>query len=483
MSKGLILNYLADIKYFNSSTRRITDKSAYGNHGIAENALVLDTDWMGQTNKAISFNGENDHISIPHDDSLNLVDGFSASIRIRPTDVLGSPQGIFSKGNYALKEYDDEYIWQVIGPDAGWGNQLATGTNPMGLCTYNGKLYCACHGSNDVYVFDGTAWTNSGSVGSNPYGLCVYNGKLYCSCNSGDVYIFDGTTWTNSGSVGSGPYGLCVYNGNLYCVCHDSNDVYVFDGTTWTSSGSVGVGPYGLCTYNGKLYCSCGLVSGDVYVFDGTTWTNSGSVGSYPYGLCVYNDKLYCGCNSSNDVYVFDGTTWTNSGSVGSGPYGLCVYNGNLYCTCGFSSAVYVFDGTTWTSSGSVGIGPSGLCIYNGKLYCSDFILSSVYEFGTGHAIRISHTTGWDLIHVDYTATSMSITLNDDVVNKVTANHALALDNNTLALRIGASYGSSQSGIAGGNDEHLKGLFGEIRTYNRILSASEQTLIKESYRI
>jgi len=199
---------------------------------------------------------KHDFLSFSSNSDITISNGFILDTKVTPKNINSVMQCILDKGKYSLKEHDGRYIFEVVGDNSGtsWAQQSTSiGGGPVGLAVYDGKLYCACLDSNDVYVFDGSSWSKSGDVGTDPFGLAVYDGKLYCTCrDSNDVYVFDGSSWSKSSNVGNGPYGLAVYDGKLYCGCYSSDDVYVFDGSSWSKSGNVGSWPHGLAIYDGN---------------------------------------------------------------------------------------------------------------------------------------------------------------------------------------------------------------------------------------
>ncbi len=425
----------------------------------------------GKRGSALEFDGDDDYVSIADDESLDLTNSFSVSAWVKANDVLGPPQGIVTKGSYSLKEYDDDYIFEVSGNGSSWSKSGDVGSNPYGLAVYDGKLYVANYGSDDVYVYDGSSWSKSGDVGDGPSGLAVYDGKLYvANYGSDDVYVYDGTSWSKSGDVGSGPLGLAVYDGKLYVANSDSNDVYVFNGTSWNKSGDVGNGPYGLAVYDGKLYVA-NYISDDVYVFNGTSWSTTGSVGDNPNGMAVYEGKLYVANSDSDDVYVYDGSSWSKSGNVGVYPVGLSVYDGKLYVSNYGSDDVYVFNGSSWTKSGDVGTNPIGLAVYDGKLYVANSDSDDVYVYSTGESIWASKGGGFE--HVTGVVNESEIKLYVNGVEQSSTSHSLEFDNNNYPLLIGKGFGSSQSGFSGGNSEVFNGSIDEVMIFNRSLSEEE----------
>ncbi len=417
--------------------------------------------------KRLDFDGKDDYINAGRDADLDIFDELTVIVSADPSDRSGAPQIILSKANYEMREYDDEYIWQVLGINVDLAKSGDVGIGPYGLCVYNGKLYASCLGSDDIYVFNGSSWIKSGDVEDWATGLCVYNNRLYVSCGLDNIYVFDGSSWIKSGDVGVLPYGLCIYDGKLYVACNGSNDIYVFDGSSWVKSGNVGIEPYGLCVYDGKLYVACSL-SDDVYVFDGSSWAKSGDVGNWPLGLCVYDRRLYVTCTNSDDIYVFNGSSWIKSGDVGTWPQGLCVYDGKLYASCGGPNDFYVFDGSSWVKLDDVENWPIGLCVYDGKLYIARGNSDDVYVFGSGRAIRKDKPSDSSLIAGYYKNNEIGISRNGGMFS--TVSHALALSSPLLDLYIGRGYGSSQSGLFGGNDERFKGSISFVRVNASVLS-------------
>ena len=65
IEKGLIGHWSFDKNYYNETTNRITDSSAYGNHATNYGGTFTN-DRYGQSNKAISINGSNSRVAISY---------------------------------------------------------------------------------------------------------------------------------------------------------------------------------------------------------------------------------------------------------------------------------------------------------------------------------------------------------------------------------------------------------------------------------
>jgi len=126
LQKGLVLHLSLDEKHYNPATKRVTDQSAYCNHGTSANDAVFGADRMGQANRAMVFGGTSDSINCGNDSSLDLT---SAATFCGYAKLLHEPIGyerILSKnynGAYAIFVRNDGSI--VLGAEFG------------GVVTYN----------------------------------------------------------------------------------------------------------------------------------------------------------------------------------------------------------------------------------------------------------------------------------------------------------------------------------------------------------
>jgi len=63
LNKGLIGHWELDSESYNSATDRVADKTPYSNHGVNHGA-TLTTDQMGQSNRAMYFDGSSDYVNL-----------------------------------------------------------------------------------------------------------------------------------------------------------------------------------------------------------------------------------------------------------------------------------------------------------------------------------------------------------------------------------------------------------------------------------
>ena len=88
LMKGLVGHWRLDQESYNPATKRFTDLSAYGNHGTSANAGNFTTDRMGQSDRALRFNGTSDYVDCGNDESLDTIDVFTISAWVNPTLLI-----------------------------------------------------------------------------------------------------------------------------------------------------------------------------------------------------------------------------------------------------------------------------------------------------------------------------------------------------------------------------------------------------------
>ena len=251
------------IPFDEGSGNESRDLSGFNNHAVFNDGV----EWgFSERGNVGVFNGISAYCNCGNAASLNIAETFTIEAWIQPTDVFGSPQSILSKANYELREYDDEYIFQVLGEIGSWTLSGGVGTRPRGLAVYDGKLYATCYDSNNVYVFDGSSWTLSGGVGTSPYGLAVYDGKLYATCyGSNNVY----TIGTGKSIRAEKPFGLNY----VVCVINTTTlKLYINGELKSQTSHSLNVDGNDKILYIGKGYGSSqsGLYGGNDENFNGS---------------------------------------------------------------------------------------------------------------------------------------------------------------------------------------------------------------------
>ncbi|MFP4645918.1 MAG: LamG-like jellyroll fold domain-containing protein, partial [Candidatus Woesearchaeota archaeon] len=433
--------------------------------GIAENGGVLHNSspigfksGFRAADYSLGFDGD-DYVTIPDQDSLDIKKGFSFSIEVNASDISGPPQTIFSKGNYQLKEYDDQYVFEVIGDNSDESAEQIKDLSPSvgNSIVYDGKLYVIDDSNDEIHSFDGNSWTNTGSAGSGPEGLAVYDGKLYSTNkDSDDVYVYNGESWSKSGDVGAMPRGMVVYEDRLYVANKDSDDIFVFDGTSWSNKTDVGDGPESLSVYDNKLHVSH-MYSDNIHSYDGDDWTVSKELGSRPTGMATYRDRFYTISRKSEEVWEYSDDDWFRTENILGD--GLVVYGDKLY-----TSAGYVYDGQTWSDSGII-----GGSVYDGKLYYGEN--GKVLEYGSGKSLWVNKSDGTQTLTVIVDNAEIKIAVDGDV--KASDSYDFNFLGNSDDLFFGKGFGSSQSPVRGGNDEYFNGDLDNVKLFDRALSGSE----------
>jgi len=82
LQKGLVGHWALDGESYDSNTERITDKTPYENHGTNSGA-TLTTDQMGQGNRAMYFDGEDDIVDCGDDPTLDLTEAFTIVVWLK----------------------------------------------------------------------------------------------------------------------------------------------------------------------------------------------------------------------------------------------------------------------------------------------------------------------------------------------------------------------------------------------------------------
>jgi hypothetical protein len=466
---------------------------------------IISPIYSQSNNKCLDFDGVNDFVVIPNNNSLQLSNGISIEAWIYFPSAFSSYSsnhdlGLVNKGNYSLGlDFQSGKLVFALDDTAptSWTKSYE-GSNELikSLISYNGKLYAGQGSSSadgDVFVYDGISWSTSydGSQ-ENIETFEVYNGKLYAgqskNTGDGDVLVFDGSTWsTIYNGTQEAIKSLAVYNGKLYAGQGNGpgdGDILVYDGSTWsTSYDGAEKRITALAVYNGKLYAGQGniLGTGDVLVFDGSTWSISyDGTQEVIKSLSVFNGKLYAGQGSSTgdgDILVFDDTTWsvTYDGTQETIET-LEVYNGKLYAGLGSGTGdgdILVFDDTTWnTSYNGTQEQILDLAEFDGKLYSSqgkDALDGDVYVYGNNVVLESNKSSwgadSWYHIAGTYDGSNMKIFVNGKEDASLTT--SITIDTDSIPLWIGYD----------GSTSYFDAAIDEVRIWN---FARDLTSIREN---
>lgn len=169
------------------------DISGNGNNGIVNGATLV-ADRFNITNKAYSFDGVNDYITIPPSTSL-YVDTFSISCWIKPNNINAILSSIIKKGTYS-NATNEAYFLGLQAPNGifsgvkdgtnctpgiGWGEDLRASNNSL-IGNWTNIVYIYSNGTLSIFV-------NGTFLGS-----VVIGGKItFC----GNTEITIGMEWLN----------------------------------------------------------------------------------------------------------------------------------------------------------------------------------------------------------------------------------------------------------------------------------------------
>jgi hypothetical protein len=232
------------------------DESGNGNNGTV-NGAMLTTDRFGNTNKAYSFDGVNDFISVSHNQALNLSgsnNSFSFSVWIRPNQTNQQELNILSKGAGNGMNSNDVYILSVY-------NQNKIGLElsnfPNAFWTRSNDTISFNFWNHIVVVYDKNLniskfYINGVFAGQQQYSLIPSsNGDIQplffgkqgwnCNCNFMNGLIDDIGSWnrTLSQSEITALYTGCI---NATNITPQNNSVNIGNTITFTANTS-GVSP------------------------------------------------------------------------------------------------------------------------------------------------------------------------------------------------------------------------------------------------
>ena len=188
LNKGLVAHYPLDIESLRG-TDGLTDKTPYSNHGVSANTPVFTTDRMGQSNRAMSFNGTDDLIDLGLDNPSNLTGDITISVWINPKS-MGELNGghIISNGKFSIRILNDQRIYVT---NNGFAN--FSYTVPQAIPVYNTWYHVlvtrTSAGIVKIYInnvdetgggFAGTpvAGTTNTIIGNNAAGEYTWDGSI-----------------------------------------------------------------------------------------------------------------------------------------------------------------------------------------------------------------------------------------------------------------------------------------------------------------
>ncbi|MBA7616494.1 hypothetical protein ES703_23790 [subsurface metagenome] len=170
LQKGIVGHWILDAESYNSNTARVTDKTPYENHGTNYGATFT-TDQMGQSDRAMSFDGVDDYVDVSGGHVVNNNAG-TITMWIKPT--YGDDTRI-----------DNEYLFSN-GRPVGAPNSI--GLIARACCGYPyDKIIYICNSTCSSYTCCvGTEWDNNVWVGGNWY---FVNAVWDFNTSSGSSYI------------------------------------------------------------------------------------------------------------------------------------------------------------------------------------------------------------------------------------------------------------------------------------------------------
>lgn len=424
-----------------------TDSSVNGNDGTVDGATFVN---KGKFGTCCSFDGTDDKITIPHDDSLNLKNSdFAISMWV---NNVGDGD-LFNKdalGGFKLSTHNNK-----IRASFNDKEKLIT---PQGLFYHDEKIYISSSFQNkiNVYSYPDFKFIDSfGSYGSGdtelnaPYGVFVNDDYIYVA-DSGNNRIVRYNTTTlefvdKVGTEGTGngefkkPYDVYVYDDYLYVTDYNNHRIvklavsdlsYVshIGGTAYGTGDDQFRSPYGITGDGTYLYVAeysnhrikKHLLSDLSYVSKIGSSGSGDDQFSYPTYIHYDDGYLYIGEISNYRFQKRNATDLSYVAKVGSMGDGEDMFN-NLYKVLPIDDVLLVADTynnrisirnktdlsyiDVWgsdTNTEPTLPGPTSIYSYGDYVYVSNFAASKIYKFRKDdlsyvmHAGDADNTTGDD---------------------------------------------------------------------------------------
>jgi hypothetical protein len=445
---GLVGHWALNSEDYNSATGRVTDKSAYENHGTNYGANFT-TDRMGHSNGAMFFDGSaNDYILITDKDSLDLTTDFTISTWINPKTQSSGYNSIVNKGNwrYYLGLYNDNRL------DL-WINNAISATAASGL-------------SPNIWYH--IVWVHSSSSGD--YDIVYVNGDNSSSLSINGNLPNPSADATNLG-IGARNIGNYAFNGSIadvriYNRALSSEEIIALNNSynPKLSSGSLQKG----LVFDMPLTSSATKSStvGSEIMTDKTPYANDGqnsgaSVGSEYSSFDGVNDYVNVTASTSYEVQNISIGFWINPSVQDNAIITLMDKD---------HSTIPNYQGWVIQSEDATTNKYYYFAYYNG----SNFEVAGNY--GAGKGVQLIQGT-WQ--YLTYTKSGKTLTgyINGVVVwGPFNASNSTIVYNSSRRLSIGHAIYSAI------NNRNFNGSIAGVKIYNRALSTEEIQLLYDKGR-
>ncbi len=168
LNKGLAAEFILKTKYYNATTNRVDNRTPYNNHGTNNGGTVAGTD-------GFDFDGNDDYISIPNNNALNVDNAFTIATWAQFDAVADSPS-IYTKHEedddtgYLLQVWNSKLLVQYGDGGGGWPYSDTGGLLQSDTALSNGTWYHIAvtrSGANVDFYVNGE---NDGSITNAPSG-------------------------------------------------------------------------------------------------------------------------------------------------------------------------------------------------------------------------------------------------------------------------------------------------------------------------
>ncbi|QIW24602.1 hypothetical protein EWF20_10960 [Sulfolobus sp. S-194] len=284
--------------------------------------------------------------------------------------ALPPSMGIIVNNLMYISSFDYSYVI-ALNLTSGKQTLIPTGNNPYFFAydPENGNVYLTEFGAGKIAVIHGTRVIGNYSIGSQPAGIIYFNGLLYVALygnneivalnpdNMSIVYsITLTTTYTDAIAYGPSVYVTEYYNNRIVKI-NSSGEFEI----------SLNSNPYSITEGNGIIYVTCPN-SNKVVELSPTLKILGYIKIDNPTWITYYNGYLYITSYNKNLLYIIPSYGGNITVSTGKGPNYVTVYRGEIIVADQLSDQLTIYQNGV-TKNINLSFSPLGIIGYNDNIY------------------------------------------------------------------------------------------------------------------
>lgn len=229
LQKGLVGHWMLDSEGYNSATERITDKTPYENHGTNYGA-TLTTDRMGQSNRAMYFDGSSDYVDAGNGDSLDMnTNDFSIAVWINASFEPNQIRILVIENGSSMGGWDTKLI--SLGYDVTIDSSITTKAE---VDAYNPDIVACLKYAwgctkvallNELYDAGYLIFSEGNDQTNNirPIETTEFNNTQAGTIQADESHPITNGWSTTGGSGTDGRHGITAIHANAYSIANDSS--------------------------------------------------------------------------------------------------------------------------------------------------------------------------------------------------------------------------------------------------------------------